>query len=278
MSETVLALQVRKAIDSESLVEFIRENLQGENLSIKGVAALCGVADTSIIRGAAFKSLALAGRLENKGFEAAALAEEGFNPVATWLTIDYFANESKAKAVYAKAIANTFGAFGVKSAFNQISHENFNQQIQPNEPRLIAGFVDAGKALGKMFGPAYGESFTLLNIKKHCPNVALPEVPAQERASLKSAEALLTPTDIGKELGIVYSTGRGHAVKVNHLLRELGYQEKIGEKGPWSATEKGKPFSERKPISTNSKSDKDQLFWYASILDELRKNCIETAA
>ncbi|ESA38487.1 hypothetical protein N836_31600 [Leptolyngbya sp. Heron Island J] len=277
MSENTLTLQVRKAIDTESLVEFIRENLQGENLSIKGVAALCGVADTSIIRGAAFKSAALAQKLEAKGFESAALAEEGFNPVATWLTIDYFANESKAKAVYAKAIANTFGAFGVKTAFNQISDDQFNQQIQPNEPKLIAGFVDAGKALGEMFGPAYGESFALLNIKKHCPNVALPEVPAKERASLKSSEALLTPTEIADQLGMTYkSSGKPNPRAANNMLAALGYQEKI--EGKWSATEKGKPFSDRKPVSTNSKSDKDQLLWYASIIDELRGQEMESAA
>ena len=277
MNENTLTVQVRQAIESESLVEFIRENLEGENLSIKGVAALCGVADTSIIRGAAFNAVALAKKLEAKGFEAAALVEEGFDPVATWLTIDYFANESKAKAVFAKAIANTFGAFGVKTAFNQISGEKFDKRIQPEEPKLIAGFVDAGMALGMMFGPAYGESFTLINIKKHCPSVALPEVPAKDRSSLKSAEALLTPTEIAEVLGLAYkSSGKPNPRAVNSMLDTLGYQEKI--EGKWSATEKGEPFSERKPVSTNSKSDKDQLFWYASIIEELRGQSMEVAA
>ena len=32
----------------------------------------------------------------------------------------------------------------------------------------------------------------------------------------------------------------------------------------------GQPFSDRKPVSTNSRSDKYQLLWYASIIDELR--------
>ena len=277
MSESGLAKQVQEVINTESLVEFIKENLQGENLSIKGVAALCGVADTSIIRGAAFKSAALAQKLEAKGFEAAALTEEGFSPVATWLTIDYFANESKAKAVFAKAIANTFGAFGVKSAFNQISDEKFTERIQPNEPMLISGFVDAGISLGTMFGPAYGESFALRNIRKHCPNVALPEVAAKDRSSLKSAEALLTPTELADQLGMTYkSSGKPNPRAVNDMLAALGYQEKIDKK--WSATEKGKPFSDRKPVSTNSKSDKDQLLWFASILDELRGQDMGVAA
>ena len=147
----------------------------------------------------------------------------------------------------------------------------------PSAP--ISEIVDDSKALGDLFGPAYGESFAIINIKKFHPHKALPEVPAKERSSLKSSERLLTPTEIAEELGIKCKTTPSPDPKaVNRLLQDLGYQEKVGKKSPWSATEKGKPFTDRKPVSTNSKSDKDQMFWYASILDVLRHALSEGVA
>ncbi len=109
-----LSATIENAIKTQNLEVFVRENLQGSNMSIRGVAALCGVQDTSIIRGAAFKSEKLGQRLKQHGFEGAALVEFGFPPAAVWLTLEYFAYDSKAEAPYAKTIARTFGAFGVK--------------------------------------------------------------------------------------------------------------------------------------------------------------------
>ncbi|NEZ64720.1 hypothetical protein D0962_18325 [Leptolyngbyaceae cyanobacterium CCMR0082] len=147
-------------------------------------------------------------------------------------------------------------------------------QDTPSQPANVLPFdvIDKGASvMGKRFGAAYEESLIIQNVKKHYPQLALPEVPAKERASLKSSERLLTPTEIAEELGLKCKTTPSPDPKaVNRLLQDLGYQEKIGKKSPWSATEKGKPFSDRKPVSTNSKSDKDQLFWFASILDVLR--------
>lgn len=132
--------------------------------------------------------------------------------------------------------------------------------------------IDKGaEIMGKRFGKAYEESLVMQNIQKYYPQLALPEVSAKDRSSLKSGEALMTPTEIAEALDIRCKTTPSFDPKaVNKLLRDLGYQEKIEGKSGWSATEKGNPFSERKPVSTNSRSDKDQLFWYASILDILR--------
>ena len=52
--------------------------------------------------------------------EAGALALNGFNAQATWLIIEHFAFESKAKALGAKRLARTFGAFGIHQLFEQI--------------------------------------------------------------------------------------------------------------------------------------------------------------
>ena len=132
-----------------------------------------------------------------------------------------------------------------------------------------------------MFGPAYGESFALINIKKFHPHKALPEVAAKERSSMETAEALLTATEIAEELGITCKTNSNPSGQnLNKLLANLGYQYKVGsgKKGQWTPTEKGEPFCDRKPISTNSKSDKFQLLWRASIIDELRGQGMEEAA
>lgn len=116
-----------RAIQTESLAEFVKEFVSNGNLSIRGLAAMCGVADTAIIRGADFKSDKLAERLTAHGFEGADLASNGFPPEAVWLVLEYFAYDSKAEAPYAKAIARTFGAYGVKAAFRDAETEPMNQ-------------------------------------------------------------------------------------------------------------------------------------------------------
>lgn len=103
------------------LLQFIKDNLQSDKkLSIRGVARLCGVADKSIINGGSFNSLILAEKLEAHGFEAGSLVRDGFNATATWLTIEYFAYDSKAEAIQAKIIARTFGALGVVQTFDKL--------------------------------------------------------------------------------------------------------------------------------------------------------------
>lgn len=155
-----------------------------------------------------------------------------------------------------------------------------SQQATPDKPVNVLPFdvIDKGaEVMGKRFGKAYEESLVMQNIQKHYPGLALPEVAAKDRSSLKSTEALLTPTQLADQLGMTYkSSAKPNPRAVNNMLAALGYQEKI--EGKWSATEKGKPFSDRKPVSTNSKSDKDQLLWYASILDELRGQSMEGSA
>jgi hypothetical protein len=265
MTENILAQQVRQAIETENLASFIRENLEGQKLSIRGVAGLCGVADKSIIKSGSFNSQVLAEKLEGRGFEAGSLAADGFGPTETWLVVEHFAYDSKAKAPFAKAIARTFGAFGVKSAFSQVASPPVLPAADAAMP--IGTITEACDALGKYFGPAYAESALILNLRRHHPALALPPVQAQDRTSLSSADALLTPTDIARELGLSYGTGNPNPRAANALLKQLGYQVKLS--GDWQPTEKGKPFCTRKPVDTNSRSDKSQLMWFSSILGEL---------
>ncbi|NEQ50580.1 MAG: hypothetical protein F6K11_10680 [Leptolyngbya sp. SIO3F4] len=273
MKENALSKQVQEAINAGTLAQFMRENLEGRNLSIAGVAALCSVADKSIINGGSFNSAALAEKLESKGFDAGSLVEEGFNSVATWLTIEYFAYESKAKAVFAKAIARTFGAFGVKAAFDEVLGTPTTNNVVQLPSRSIAEIDEFATVVGKRFGKHVEESCLILNLRRHYPDMALPEIAAEDRASLPSPKALLTPTEIAEELGITCKTNSNPSPQeANKLLANLGYQYKVGsgKKSQWTPTEKGEPFCDRKPIDTNSKSDKFQLLWKVSILDEVR--------
>lgn len=276
MAENAIARQVQEAINAGTLAQFIRENLEGKNLSIAGVAALCSVADKSIINGGSFNSARLAEKLEAKGFEAGSLVEGGFDSIATWLTIEYFAYESKAKAVFAKAIARTFGAFGVKAAFDEVlGAPTKSDNRLPG--RTLTEIDQAAEIITKHIGPHAGQSLLIINMRRHYPDIALPEIVAQERASLPSAEALLTATQIAEELGITCKTNSNPSPQgANNLLKELGYQYKVSKQ--WTPTEKGEPFCDRKPIDTNSKSDKFQLLWRASIIDEVRGQGMEAAA
>lgn len=83
---------------------------------------MAGVADTSIIRGAAFKSQKLAETLAKHGYEAAALIEQGFDYQATWLVLEYFAYESKVKPEMAITMCRTFGSLGLKRAFDEATN------------------------------------------------------------------------------------------------------------------------------------------------------------
>lgn len=96
------------------------ETTEGGNLSIRGVARCCSTAHTSIIRDGAFASGKLGQILMESGFDAGALAEDGFPPQAVWLCIEYFAYESKAKAPMAKQLARTFGSIGVTTTLEQL--------------------------------------------------------------------------------------------------------------------------------------------------------------
>jgi prophage antirepressor-like protein len=119
---------------------------------------------------------------------------------------------------------------------------------------------------------AYIQRISMQMAKAICPGIEPPS-PA-EMISLPTAQALLTPTEIAQELGKTYKSGLGDARWVNQKLFELGYQEKIA--GAWSATPKAinLKLCDRKPVETNSRTQKDQLMWSAKIIDILKEHVI----
>ncbi|MEO1006385.1 MAG: transcriptional regulator, partial [Cyanobacteria bacterium J06638_38] len=83
-----------------------------------------------------------------------------------------------------------------------------------------------------------------------------------------------TPTQLAAELGVKYSTGNPNPRKVNSLLEQLGYQVKI--QGQWSATEKAiaAKLCDRKPVDTNSRTQKDQLLWSEDVIAVLSEHSV----
>jgi hypothetical protein len=78
------------------------------------------------------------------------------------------------------------------------------------------------------------------------------------------AEAPLTPTDLGKELGL-------NARKMNVALEQDGFQEK-DEHDEWRPTEKGRPYCTVNPYkSPNSDHVGYRVLWYRRVLDALTK-------
>lgn len=98
----------------------------------------------------------------------------------------------------------------------------------------------------------------------------IPPAP-EELASLPTAKALLTPTQIADRLDLNYKTGKPNPQAVNKLLEDLGYQTKID--GTWSATDKAIELNlcDRKPIETESRTQKDQLLWSIDIIAILQE-------
>jgi BRO family, N-terminal domain len=141
-------------------------------------------------------------------------------------------------------------------------------------PAILKAIDEAAAAFGKRFGSGYEQRFFTQNVAKFHPHLALPAIAPEELASLATAKALLTPTEIAEQLGFVCKSNAKSfdGRRVNKLLEELGYQTKID--GTWSATDKAIDLNlcDRKPIDTGSRTQKDQLFWSVDIIAILQEN------
>jgi phage regulator Rha-like protein len=128
------------------------------------------------------------------------------------------------------------------------------------------------------YGKPYADRWLSEMHQRYYPNLIGEAPQPQEMTSLATAKALLTPTKIAEELGILYKTGSGNGAKVNSWLVKLGYQISVG--GRWSATDKAIAggLCDRKPVNTNSHTQKDQLLWSASMVSILQEHLPEERA
>lgn len=133
---------------------------------------------------------------------------------------------------------------------------------------------EAANILGKRFGTLYEQRYVLQQFEKHYPQLAGETPQPQEMASLPTVAVLLTPTQIAEQLEWYYSTGNPNPRKVNSMLEQLGYQVKIDKQ--WSATDKAinANLCDRKPVETNSKTQKDQLLWSDKVIDILAEHSV----
>lgn len=84
----------------------------------------------------------------------------------------------------------------------------------------------------------------------------------------ENQEQMFTPTQIGEILGF---EGRKGARRVNSLLAELDYQERIGDS--WVVTEEGKPYAVLLDTGKKHKSGTmvQQIKWKESVIPKLEK-------
>lgn len=127
---------------------------------------------------------------------------------------------------------------------------------------------------GRRFGKAYEQRYLVQQVGKHYPQLAGDKPERSEVESLPTAKALLIPTQIAAELHWINRAGNPDARRVNWYLQKLGYQRKIA--GRWSATDKAinADLCDRKPVDTNSRTQKDQLLWSADVIDILKEHFV----
>lgn len=169
---------------------------EGGNLSIRGLAALCGVDDRAILRGADFNSDKLAEKLTEYGFEGADLLESGFNAESAWLVIEYFAYESKAKAEGAKMIARVFGSYGIKQAMAIVEPAPKSPTRQLPPIRDTIEYIQASKDIDLISDPIL-RSYLTQSLYEDLGVKALP--PAEE--------CLVLAAVLARDLGYVLKPG-----------------------------------------------------------------------
>jgi hypothetical protein len=149
--------------------------------------------------------------------------------------------------------------------------QHLEKSIAP-KPKL-SEIKQAAKIYKDAFGEAYYQRYIQQQMAKHYPALGGDNPDRSEVKSLPSTKALLTPGQIGTELGWMCKSNEkaGDARRVNKKLEDLGYQISVG--GKWSATDKaiGLNLCDRKPINTTSKSQHDQLLWFVDVIAILQE-------
>jgi phage regulator Rha-like protein len=175
-----------------------------------------------------------------------------------------------------KAFSDAKRQLADRSNTVESDRSNLEKQFAPKPTQKE---IRASYGLWKMaHGKPYADRWLGQMHQRHYPALIGEAPQAQEMTSLATAKALLTPTKIAEVLGILHSTGSGNAAKVNSLLVQFGYQISVG--GRWSATDKAIAggLCDRKPVDTNSRSQKDQLLWSASMIPILQEHLPEERA
>jgi hypothetical protein len=136
----------------------------------------------------------------------------------------------------------------------------------------------AGRVYGRLYGKAYEQQYVQQKYQHWYPALTGHQADPSQVASLPSVKHRLTPSDIAKELGLLHGTGTPNGNAANKLMESLGYLTKIDK--IWVPTDKAvnAGYVDRKPVDTNSRTQKDQLLWSIDILPVLREHCVGISA
>jgi hypothetical protein len=156
------------------------------------------------------------------------------------------------------------------------SIHKLEQQFIPDVP--LKQLDEYAAIMGKRFGAAYEQQLLMQSIQKFHPHLPIITPKPEESASLETVRALLTATQVAEQVGLFCKSNSktGDARKINQLLQQLGYQEKVADR--WSATDKAIALNLciRKPVDTGSRTQKDQLFWSVDIVAILEEHVVKT--
>lgn len=252
--------------DCNGLELFIDQSTGRAYASINATARMCGRNESTV------RSLVSARKLEL--LEAEVQTPGGLQGARLLSSEQVF----EVALQYSPDLAKKMGAAGANVYMCGIAGYKVSAIANQSLERLERQFLPTPTAKGLkefyglhklMYGKAYADRWLAAKIKEYHPEY-VGAAPQPEEQPKLIVEALLTPTDIAEQLGVTYKTGRANPEWVNKKLQELGYQEKIS--GQWSATSKAEGLADRRPVETNSRTQKDQLFWSAKVIDILKEH------
>jgi hypothetical protein len=244
-------------------------------ISIKGLAKMLGVADTSIIRGAAIQGKKLSETLARHGIDPSAFSREGIPDIAVALIASHFAYKANKKSKQAEAVCESFMAIGVRAWIKNVLKGQEDAALvarsieqQDELAQSVAGMIDLSFS-GTNLSPSLIAGIKLNALaaidKKLAPAAEAGRAFLASNTTIKSA--LCTPTALGKVCG-------RSAQAINNLLIEKGLQRRTSDSFQGSAkyapTAKGKKYSEF-TISTgrNNSTSYQHLKWYEDVLIEI---------
>ena len=172
-------------------------------------------------------------------------------------------------AFFQKSPAAKQYAIFIVESFQQFKEHLFQRTHKTSEVGFLLEEQQLALEIAKNFGLQGNQAVLFANrlIKDRC-GVNLLEVGGQTALICESQEVHLTPTAIGKMLGL-------SARKANGLLEKAGLQEYFRDaknKKCWKPTEKGKPFTVLK--DTNKKHSDgtpiQQMMWLESVIATLK--------
>ena len=137
----------------QSLSNIIQENLVNGRLPIRVLESLLELANNALISSGDFKSQKLAQVLTENGFEVGDLVKNGFCAKSFWLTLEYFAYESKEKASCAKQLARAFGQLGGMTAFDKVDAKPEPLPLQLPPVRDAVDYYNAIQGLATLTNP-----------------------------------------------------------------------------------------------------------------------------